>query len=547
MKKVALILGVLLVLVCAIGSFAFKAMKEAQAAQEKAKTLSVESGKGDIVVSVVDSGTIDAVKSVEVKSNASGRLAKLLVDEGDVVTAGQLIAIIDPKETQLRVDSDRAQLQGAQSGAARTMVEIAQRRITAKADFEQAKVRLAQLQDELKIQPTLTNAAITSARTGLHVAQQQREQLLTNTHPNARTAAESSVREAEANFSNATNELKRQQDLLAKGYISTRSVENAQLQVDVARTRLDSARENLGRMDGQFRLEKMKADEEVQRAQAELDRAQANTIANSTKRREYQNSLNDVAKARAALRDVEVLQRQKEQSMATVQQLSSSLRESQRQLNETEIRAPLTGVVSKRFMQEGELVASLSGFSAGTPILRIEDRRTLRVKLEINEIDVAKLQLGMPATVKVDAYPDTQFKGILKKIAPASKSLGQAGGQGQGGDTVVKYEVEVWLDGTDTRLRSGMSATCTLETLRRNNVVYVPVEYLGSDDKGKFVQKKADSKVKGAKGEKIYVKVGATTGSRVEILSGVKEGVALERPDFSGPARKGMMQTGPDN
>src|SRR5205823_5832479 len=88
----------------------------------------VKVSRQDLSVKVVETGTVDAVKSVEVKSRVSGRLKRLLVDEGDHVKAGQLIAVIDPKETELAVRQQEAQLRGAVSQVKRTGIEAAQRR-----------------------------------------------------------------------------------------------------------------------------------------------------------------------------------------------------------------------------------------------------------------------------------------------------------------------------------------------------------------------------------------------------------------------------------
>ena len=89
--------------------------------------------KGDVAVSIIETGTVDAVRTVEIKPQVTGRLAELFVDEGSMVVAGQLLAVIDPQETQLRVEQGRAQLMGAQSVVERSSLEIDQRRKTAKA------------------------------------------------------------------------------------------------------------------------------------------------------------------------------------------------------------------------------------------------------------------------------------------------------------------------------------------------------------------------------------------------------------------------------
>lgn len=543
-KKGLLIVIVLIVVICGGGGLAFKQMSAARAANEASTVKTAKVTRGDLELKVVETGTLDAVKAVEVKSRVSGRLAKLLVEEGDRVEKGQLIAVIDPKETQLQVERDSASLSGAQSGVARAAIDIAQRRVTAREDLVQAKTRVAQLELELGIQPTLTSQAIQSAQTAFNTASQAREQLVRTTQPLERTGSETELREAISGNEIALNELKRRQELLAKGFVAQRSVEEASLQVDQTKARLARAQDKMNRLDMQQKLELQQADERVRQANTDLERAKANRIQDSLKRKEYETAQSAARKAEIAMRDVEALSRSRDQQLASVRQLQSVVSESQRQLGETEIRAPISGIVTQKLVQEGELVASISGFSSGSTIVKIEDRGQLMVKLDINEIDVARIATGMPATIDVDALPDTPLTGRVAKIAPSSRASATPG---QGADAVVKYEVEIWLDSAPEGVRSGMSAKCTLIPKSRKNVLQLPAEFVGEEKGEHFVNfplTAAEKMVKDAKPRRQKVTVGLTTGSRIEVLTGVKEGDEVAKPEYKGPARKGMMGGG---
>jgi HlyD family secretion protein len=544
MKTIAWILGIGVVVLCGVAGVVMRA-KGASAAGTSQVGLTAVVTRGDLIQKVVETGTIDAIKSVEVKSLTDGRLAKLLVDEGDIVTKGQLIALIDPRETQLKVQQDRANLDGSQNAAGRAKIEWEQRRITARRDLEEANLKLAQIKDQLRIQPTLTSSAIRSAKSDLNTAVQERDRLQHSILPTEKITSESAKREAEANYENANLHFKRQSGLEAKGFVSGKDVEDAQLAVQVAKVRLDSANDNAARIDDQTALELQKADEAVRHAQAEVDTATANSIQDINKRRDYQVALADAEKAHVGLRDVESMQKSYQQAVAQTSQLQNVLNDSLRNLGETQIKAPLDGIITKKEIQEGELVASLSSFSSGTGIVRLEDRRSLRVMLNVNEIDTAKLLEGMTADVTVDAIPGRVFTGVVKRIAPASTSIQTAtANSGATGDAVVKYEVEIWLKSTDAHLRSGMSAKCTLEVLHRTKVLQIPLEFLGKEGDKAFVL--VQSKVKDGKPEKKYVTAGAATGSFVELVSGVAEGTTIVKPDFDGPTRRGFMQGGPD-
>ncbi len=72
-------------------------------------------GRGDVEVKVSETGAIEALKKVEVKSKVAGRVDKLFVEEGSRVTAGQIVAIIDPTEIDSQVAQIQAQLDGARA------------------------------------------------------------------------------------------------------------------------------------------------------------------------------------------------------------------------------------------------------------------------------------------------------------------------------------------------------------------------------------------------------------------------------------------------
>lgn len=540
MKRLLLVGGVVLALIVGVGAWmalSSRAAKAKEAEKERQRNETTVK-REDVVVSVVDSGSIDALKAVELKSRVSGRVARILVEEGDLVRAGQLVAVIDPKETALKVKQDRAQLRGAQAAADRTGIELEQRRTTARAAYEQARERLEQIRAEAGVQPDLSRSQIESARAQLKLAQQSLEQLTKTTQPNERTAAESALREAAASLENAQREHDRRKMLVQKGYIAGRDLDDSALQLRLAETRQQSARDRLNRLESQQKIDRDQAHQRVLQAESDLDRAVAGQVQDVVKRRELVSAQAALRQAEANLRDVDVLARSRVQSMATVEQIATVLADSERQLGETEIRAPIDGLVTRKLVQEGELVASISGFSAGTTIVRIEDRRSMRVLLAINEIDVAKLREQMKAKVVIDAFPDTPFAGTVNKIAPASQMATTSASS----DAVVKYEVEIWLDRPDPRLRSGMSAKCTLESVRRDKVLVLPLDFIGRDGERRYVEKVGA----GGKTTRATVKIGATSGAKAEIVSGVKVGDRVRKPKFTGPSRKGMMTFGPE-
>lgn len=552
MKKFLPVGCVLLVfVVCGLGAFGLKALQP-QAAKNDTPPVTVV--RSDLRMEVVETGTLNANNVVELKSLVSGRLKQLYVDEGDRVKAGQLVAVIDPRETELAVQQTRSQEDGARSAAQRAQIEMEQRRLSAKSDLASAKARLLQASEESRAQPALTQAAINQAKSNLASAQKEKERLLASAEPNQRYAAQSAIDEAKSNVANADAQLSRDQALLTKGYVSKKQVEDDQLAVELAHTRLQTAKDNYDSLTAGFSQEIAKADQAINQAQAQLDTAIANSIQDRIKREAYRSAVADRDKAIVALRDTDAMKKGIEQNWATVRQLHSALADGERNLGETKILAPIDGLVTKKDIRVGELVTSISGFSSGSAIVRIEDRTSMKVQLDVNEIDAARMTMGMPVDVSIDALPDLKLHGKITKIAPSSIALDNADVSGNTSagtstaDSVVKYKVEVKLDNPPAQVRSGMSTKCTFILANQKNVLNVPIEYVGHDAQGDYVNVDTGKREKGKPpvGERHSVVIGLKTATNIEIKSGVNAGDKLLRPDFSGPKRQGAMMGGGD-
>ena len=503
--------------------------------------------KGDVGITIIENGTVDSVKTVEIKPQVSGRLIRLLVDEGSVVKAGDLVAIIDPKPTQLQLDSSRAQLIGAQSSVDRTSIEISQRITTSRAAVVNAEARVRQLELDLRSAPALLQAEINQAKANLASAVQDKERFLSNSQPTQRASAKANLEEAEQNLKNAQIDLKRQQELEDKGYVATKTVESASLTVELAKARYGNAKTTYDRIEAGFSSELARAEESIKNAKAALSRASTNLYTLDSKRQDLRSARADLDKARAGLADPSALEKSKLQSKASVMQIQASLQENERLLRETNVYSQISGIVTKRLLQVGENATGLGQFSSGTTIVRIEDRTQMRVKLAVNEIDVARLSIGMDAEVNVDAVPNKTLKGRVSKIAPA-KQVAEGQTALVGSDSVVKYEVEIMLAEVDPGLKSGMSAKCTMRVANKKDVVFLPSEYTEKKGNDYFAYfPAANPKDPKSKPTSVPIKVGLVTSSKIEILSGVKVGDKVVKPEFKGPSRKGFMQMGPDN
>ena len=533
MRKAALVSGVALLALCGVGGFLLRPKGAGPAKRDTATVTTA-----DLSSVVVESGTVEPARTVEVKGRVSGRVAKLLAEVGDQVKKGQLLAVIDPQETRLQVDQNRAQLAGAQAQVQRGTLEIEQRERTAEAAIDTARARVAQLRVELKAQPELYAAAVTSARAALRSAQQERTRLAQSAQPNERAATLAALEEAKENALQRRAEYQRQSELEAAGYVATRELQSAKNAIAVAEARQRSAQVTSDRLAAQQAAERAKAEANVRSAQADLERAETNASLIATKRQELRSAEASLRQARAGRLDPLIASKTRDQSRATVDQLQSVVSDAERNLGETRILAPMDGIVTQRSVQVGELATGLSQFSQGSTVMRIEDRSKFRVRLNINEIDVAKLKVGLKADVRVEALPGRELAGIVTKIAPASQAINATPTAAAPGNAAVpKYEVEITLEDAAGGLRSGMTAKCTIRVEDRRGAPSLPIEYVLRSPKGDAVLV-AD----GAKATKrVAVTLGVVTATRAEILSGLKTGDEVVKPPFDGPERKGFQ------
>jgi len=130
-------------------------------------------------------------------------------------------------------------------------------------------------------------------------------------------------------------------------------------------------------------------------------------------------------------------------------------------LKKTTITAPIDGQITELNAEQGELVVVGTMNNAGTKILTIADLGSVRLKAKVAESDVARVKAGQPATVRVNAYRDREFKGAVDRVALSrgtEQSFGSsAGGAGSGQGGWFKCEVALDLTEGETLL-SGLAA-----------------------------------------------------------------------------------------
>ncbi|MCX6358539.1 MAG: HlyD family efflux transporter periplasmic adaptor subunit [Armatimonadetes bacterium] len=556
MKRLKIVLGCLLPLLLVVGGSWWGIRRMLTKVPKPPATATVS--RGIVEIKVTETGTIEPLTKVDVKSKVAGRIASMLVDEGDLVAAGQLLAEIDPTEINSQVDQMRAQLQGSRArlSSASTGVRYQREQTSTGVQVAEQSVASAQSQvevaeEESRSQPSLTEADIRQAEASLRSSRAALDLLRTATQPQALVAAQTGLTEAQTASANAQRQLARQNQLLARGFVAQQQVDAAGTEAVAARARLDQAQKRIDVIKEQQRLEVADAEERVAQAEASLARARAARTIIKVKEQQLVAARAALQQAKAQLVQARASRLQDSMRGDDVAQARSGVDQIVNQLTEIEVRqrdtrliAPMAGVITHRYLEKGELVTSgVSTFSSGTPVFQVADLSTMLVKATVNEVDVHKVRLGLPVEIHIDGARGVVFQGRVTKVAPAAFGGTDAASQAQGAGGVVRFSVQVTVTRPDPRLRPGMSARCTIIMSRRSGVLRLPSDAVeGAGDKASVqVAGKPDP---AKPGQLTYTKRTIRAGLRgdtfIEVVSGLKEGEKVKPGVYTGPKRQGV-------
>jgi HlyD family secretion protein/macrolide-specific efflux system membrane fusion protein len=195
------------------------------------------------------------------------------------------------------------------------------------------------------------------------------------------------------------------------------------------------------------------------------------------------------------------------------------------QLHYTRVLSPMNGTVTERGIQPGEVVTpGVQASFDGKSLMTISDLTTLLVKVDLNQIDVAKVKLGQKATVTLDALPDRTYEGTITKIAPASVTPKAGTGTSGTASQVDSFPVEATLSKADAAIKPGMTADVRIHIENKPHVLALPIEAVVKEQGKHYVNKVVPAENGKQKTEKVEVSVGARNDRQVEIASGIKDG-----------------------
>jgi RND family efflux transporter MFP subunit len=273
---------------------------------------------------------------------------------------------------------------------------------------------------------------------------------------------------------------------------------------------------------GLLRLEPTDYQREVARGEAEVEqeRLAAEYAALQLRRAEKAQ-----AGAIAPQAELDQARHEAAQARAKLEAGKVGLATARDRLRYTSIEAPIAGTVTQRGINPGEVVVpGVTSTFEGKPLMVIADLSTLLVKIDLNQIDVAKVRLGQKADVTVDALPGKKYTASVTKVAPAA--VAPTHGQ-QGAPDVFPVEATLGAQPGLEEIKPGMTADVRILVETHKDVLTLPIEAVVTTN-----EKSQVTLIEGGEGTgrpakaagKRDVKVGARNDRELEITAGLKPG-----------------------
>ena len=357
----------------------------------------------------------------EIAARVGGTVARVAVNDNQIVDVGAVLVELDPRDYQVAVDKARAELADASATAVAAQSNVPITSTTATSNLTTARGGIAQAEGGV----AAAEKEVEAARARL-------------------TTAQARLREAEANATKSARDVERLRGLLAKDEVSQQQFDATSAAAEAQKAGVDSARSQVAEAEAGIRVAESKllqARAGEQRARAELRTAQTGP------------SQVKATRARAASAE------------ARVQQARATLAQAELNLQYTTVKAPARGVVSKKSINVGQVV------QAGQPLLAIVQLDDLWVTANFKETQLKDLRPGQRVTIDIDAFGGREFHGTVDSIAGATGSrfslLPPENATGNFVKVVQRVPVKIVLEpGQDPEhlLRPGMSVTPTVYT-----------------------------------------------------------------------------------
>jgi membrane fusion protein (multidrug efflux system) len=357
----------------------------------------------------------------QVATRVGGMVVKVAVKDNQLVEEGALLAEIDPRDYQVAVDRARAELADAKAAAvaAGTGVPIAE--VSTRSDVRTASGGV----DEAEAGVTVADRQIESAQAQL-------------------VAAQARQREREATSLKNAKDVERLKPLVNKEEIAVQQFDAAVASAAAARAAADAAKSDVAAAQMAVAVAQQRA------VQARATAAQAHA---------------GLQNARTAPQQLQVTRARADAAAAKVTQAQANLAQAELNLSRTQIKAPSSGVVSRKSIEAGQVL------QAGQPILALVSLNDIWVVANFKETQLRDVRVGQRVRVEVDALGGREFNGHVESLAAATGAkfslLPPENATGNYVKVVQRVPVKIVLEpGQDPEhlLRPGMSVQPTIYT-----------------------------------------------------------------------------------
>ncbi len=348
------------------------------------------------------SGTIEAIQA-NLAFQAAGRVKDVLVDEGQAVEGGQLLAVLD---------------QGSFLAG----------RDQALANLTRAKETLSQTETLLELNRKALPAEVERSEAGVKALQAQLKELETGYRNQEVQQARLSVEEASIGMEEARKDQLRFAQLFERKVIAEKDKDTADLKYETALKKYDRARQAYALLKEGYRKESIEvARSREAEAQAALKLARSN------------------------LKKIEATEKEVKAAKAQVHAVQAAFELAEIQLSYSELRAPFNGIIVSRNVEPGEVA------SVGQEVISISDLSEVDLKIFVDETEIGKVKPGQRVDVKIDTFPDKTYQGNVSFISPEGEFTPKII-QTHKERVKLVYLVKIKIPNPDVELKSGMPA-----------------------------------------------------------------------------------------
>ncbi len=502
--------------------------------------------RGDLFISVSADGNLVMPNQVELRFGTSGTVNEVLVEEGDKVKAGALLAKLDVTGQKLTIESAQYDLQLAANNLAQTIPGLSQmlgyprrypnigalnsfekaqeeveeaNKLLDNGEYDRALSELRIAQYDLESSKYILGIAITDVDTYPDIALDMKygyevEYMLDYvlTYPHIPIAI-NNVKEDLERVKNAKSLIKQNDYASASSVLS-----DAQKHLDkthnlVQNTIGEIIRRTMSFPDVATGFDYIQSSaEKLHQLQMLMEKDERDEIKILETLRIAEHDLemgNSVLTYNEVVLENGLSLKVAQDYKMSLKKARANLKDNRDQLLKAVIVAPFDGTVVDVGVSEDDQL-SARDYSSITAV-HLVDTKTIKFEGSVDEVDIFQVEVGRKANIIVDAIPDRELTGTVTFISPA----------GDESTGVINFTVTIELDPTDIELKGGLTATADIIIENRENVLLIPVESIIKSPEGMFTQ--VLNEITGEL-EKRQITVGAQSTQFAEVISGLSEG-----------------------